>query len=413
MAETPNLEKVAKRGKKSEVSKSGTKKSQKNEENNSEEYYCKYCDYFTLNKSNYAKHINTRKHQTKQKMALLELNGTLDDTENEKTDDCKLYECDICWQIFKSKSSYYRDKKLCYMELTADKRVKKKNLCIGTTKSENKLHDNQCDIVEYPKKSSVVRQKSLKITEENAHIHEFYHDIIEKKESMYNDIIEQKDNLYDVMIKHKDEVIEGKDEIIDMSKGVINMTKDIIEKGGVGGGNMTNSHNTTNTNCGNFNLQLFLNNDCKDAINMTEFIENLKIQLSDLEATGTLGYVEGISKMIINNLQEMDVTKRPIHCSDPKRDTMYIKENDVWEKDTSTNKNMMKAIDNISKNTVKQIPEWVAENSPECNTMGAKNDMYMNILANNINQSKDENEKNAKRVIKKVAKEVIIDKPET
>ena len=87
MAETPNLEKVAKRGKKSEVSKSGTKKSQKNEENNSEEYYCKYCDYFTLNKSNYAKHINTRKHQTKQKMALLELNGTLDDTENEKTDD--------------------------------------------------------------------------------------------------------------------------------------------------------------------------------------------------------------------------------------------------------------------------------------------------------------------------------------
>ena len=86
---------------------------------------------------------------------------------------------------------------------------------------------------------------------------------------------------------------------------------------------------------------------------------------------------------------------------------MYIKENDVWEKDTSTNKNMMKAIDNISKNTVKQIPEWVAENSPECNTMGAKNDMYMNILANNINQSKDENEKNAKRVIKKVAKEYV------
>jgi hypothetical protein len=113
-------------------------------------------------------------------------------------------------------------------------------------------------------------------------------------------------------------------ELIKETSEFKNMMMKVIENG---------THNTTNSHNKSFNLQFFLNETCKDAMNIMDFVDSIKLQLSDLEGVGELGYVEGISKIIVKNLKELDVTQRPVHCTDKKRETMYIKDEDKWEKD--------------------------------------------------------------------------------
>ena len=110
-------------------------------------------------------------------------------------------------------------------------------------------------------------------------------------------------------------------------------------------GNTTNSHNKA------FNLQFFLNETCKDAMNIGEFVDSLKLQLSDLEKVGEAGYIEGISSIIVKNLKELDITKRPVHCTDKKRETIYIKDDNKWEKEDDNKTKLRKAIKKISSKT--------------------------------------------------------------
>jgi len=117
--------------------------------------------------------------------------------------------------------------------------------------------------------------------------------------------------------------------------------------------NMTNSHNKT------FNLQLFLNETCKNAMNIMEFVDNVKINLTDLENVGKLGYVDGITNIIVNNLKDLDISKRPVHCSDFKREVVYIKDENKWSKEKDKFRN---AIKHIAHKNVKMIPEWKQKN---------------------------------------------------
>ena len=117
-----------------------------------------------------------------------------------------------------------------------------------------------------------------------------------------------------------------------------------------------NTINNVNSNNKTFNLQVFLNEDCKDAMNITDFVNSINLQLSDLEHVGKVGYVEGISNIIIKNLKALDVTKRPVHCTDPKRETIYIKDGDVWEKDEDDNKKLRKMIKIVAFRNCKNTP---------------------------------------------------------
>ena len=126
----------------------------------------------------------------------------------------------------------------------------------------------------------------------------------------------------------------------------------------------TNVINNNNNNT-NFNLQMFLNVQCKDALNITEFVESLQPKIEDLEMTGKLGYVEGISKIFLNGLQGLDINRRPIHCSDQKRETIYIKNNNTWEKENDNRENLKLAIKTIASKNIKQISVWQKEN-PDC-----------------------------------------------
>lgn len=173
---------------------------------------------------------------------------------------------------------------------------------------------------------------------------------------------------------------------------------------------VTNSNNTNTTN-NKFNLNFFLNEQCKDAMNIMDFVKSLTLQLSDLEAVGKLGYAEGISKVFVNGLKELDVFKRPIHCSDLKRETLYVKDKDIWEKENDENTKIKCAIKHIAHKNVQQISEWQQENPEYSDSESIVSEKYMKIISHSMGGFTDEeDETNYSKIIKDVAKEVVIQK---
>ena len=164
-----------------------------------------------------------------------------------------------------------------------------------------------------------------------------------------------------------------------------------------------NSHNKT------FNLQVFLNETCKDAMNIMDFVDSIKIQLSDIESIGELGYVNGMSKLIIKHLNALDENMRPVHCSDPKRDSLYVKDKNVWEKEDPDNKKIKKAIKYISHKNICAVPEWKAK-YPDCVYSDSnKSDQYNHIIIEAMGGSGDNDAEKADKIVKKIAKVVTID----
>jgi len=171
--------------------------------------------------------------------------------------------------------------------------------------------------------------------------------------------------------------------------------------------NISNSNNNSNNKT--FNLQFFLNEQCKDAMNITDFVNSVTLSLSDLEKIGSTGYVNGISSIIIKELRDLDVTKRPVHCSDAKRETLYIKDEDKWEKECPENTKMKKVIRNVEKKNINLISEWTDKNPAYYDTTTSENDEYLRIMQQTMG-GKGDYEQNRNKIIKKIAKEVIIDK---
>jgi hypothetical protein len=169
-------------------------------------------------------------------------------------------------------------------------------------------------------------------------------------------------------------------------------------------------NNTTNNTTNNkFNLNFFLNEQCKDALNIMDFVSSLNIQLSDLENVGKLGYTEGISKIFIKGLQELDIFKRPVHCSDLKREILYVKDKDLWEKEKKTNNILKVAIKHIAHKNVKQLPIWIKENPSSNNYETKQHSEYLQIVNESMGASTEEgDDQNYNKIIKNVAREVLI-----
>ena len=192
---------------------------------------------------------------------------------------------------------------------------------------------------------------------------------------------------------------------------LINQNKELMEivKNGTNTNNNTinnniNSHNKT------FNLQLFLNETCKDAMNISDFIESVKLQVSDLENVGKVGYIEGISNIIIKNLQALEVEKRPVHCTDQKREVMYVKENNIWEKEDEANKKLRKAIRTIAHKNICLFKAF-REKYPDCDEYDSKkNSQYNTIVYEAMGGKGDNDYEKDTKIIKKIAKVVGIEK---
>jgi hypothetical protein len=184
-----------------------------------------------------------------------------------------------------------------------------------------------------------------------------------------------------------------------------NMMVKVLENGTNNNNNNTiNSHNKT------FNLQVFLNETCKDAMNISDFVESVKLQVSDLENVGKVGYIEGISNIIIKNLQALEVEKRPVHCTDQKREVMYVKEDNVWEKEDEANKKLRKAIRSIAHKNICMFKEF-REKYPDCeNYDSKKNSQYNTIIYESMGGKGDNDYEKDTKIIKKIAKVVGITK---
>ena len=186
---------------------------------------------------------------------------------------------------------------------------------------------------------------------------------------------------------------------------LLKQNTELIELLKNGTNNNTNCHNKT------FNLNLFLNETCKDALNITDFVSSIKPSLEDLENTGRHGYIEGISKIIVKNLNNLGEHQRPIHCSDQKREVLYIKNDNQWIKESEEKPILTKAIKVIANENIKQIKNW-REKNPDCtDAESKKNNLYLQIVSNSMNGSTvEESSKNIHKIISNVAKETIIQK---
>jgi hypothetical protein len=192
-------------------------------------------------------------------------------------------------------------------------------------------------------------------------------------------------------------------------KELRNENKELIDIIKNGTHNTNNSHNTINSNNKTFNLQFFLNETCKDAMNIMDFVDSIKLQLSDLEKVGEIGYVEGISSIITSNLKALDVTQRPVHCTDKKREVVYVKDEDKWEKD-SDQKKIRKAIKRVASKNQRLILKF-QEAHPDCGKASSIfSDQFNKIIVESMGGSGDNDIEKENKIIKNISKVSIIDK---
>jgi hypothetical protein len=203
-------------------------------------------------------------------------------------------------------------------------------------------------------------------------------------------VVDKKDELIDYLMKENKEI---KELILELAK------KD----------SYTNCHNTVNSHNKAFNLNFFLNETCKDAMNIMDFVDSIKLQLSDLEKVGELGYVEGISNIITKNLKELDVTLRPVHCTDKKRETIYIKDENKWEKDEEKQK-LHKVVRRVTCKNQNLIPKF-KEVHPDYNKASSKfSDQYNKIVVESMGGPGDNDFEKEEKIIRNISKNIIVDK---
>ena len=173
----------------------------------------------------------------------------------------------------------------------------------------------------------------------------------------------------------------------------------------------TTTNNTINNNNQKFNLNFFLNEQCKDAINMSEFLENMTLDIEDLTETGRLGYVGGISRIFINKLREMDTYKRPLHCTDLKRETLYIRENDEWFKENDSKNKFNDIIAHVANKNCKTIKQWTEEH-PNYNKVDTQENIEYVMLCQAMlgGFGEQENRQHRDRIVRNLIKEVIVNK---
>jgi hypothetical protein len=324
-----------------------TKKSTKISKKN----ICEGCNYSTSKNSEFNKHLLTNKHINTTKY------------NNSGVEKIKEYLC-LCGKKYNHRASLFNHKKKCnYQDLTSNNEISKNN--ITNDVNNNNVNNNVIQILINENKELITDNKDFK-------------------------------NIIMELVKSNNELQK---QITEVYKTGTNITNTNI--------NVSNTH--TNNNNKTFNLQFFLNEQCKDAMNISEFINSVTLSVQDLERVGTLGYVEGISSIIIKELGNLDIHKRPMHCSDTKRETLYIKDENKWEKEDHENKKIKNVIKSVEHKNLKMINEWTKEHPNYKESKEKDNDTYLKILMEATGSPGNYEEKGNK-IIKKIAKAVTIEK---
>jgi hypothetical protein len=290
------------------------------------------------------------------------------------------FSCNLCLFSSSNKKDYNR-------HIETKKHIFNVTQCFSMEKTQKNPYECNCGKT-YKDNSGLWRHKK-KCTKE-----EF--------DNEDNGISNQMQEMKEFMKYLMKENSEMKNMMLEQNKQMIEITKNAGTHNNI---TTTNSHNKS------FNLQFFLNETCKDAMNIMDFVDSIKLQLSDLERVGELGYVEGISKIIVKNLKELDVTQRPVHCTDKKRETMYIKDEDKWEKDEERLK-LHKVVRKVACKNQNLIPKF-KETHPDCNKYHSKfSDQYNKIIVESMGGSGDNDYEKEEKIIQNISKQVFIDKEE-
>ena len=327
-----------------------TEKTQKN----AKKYMCEKCDYNSSNKTDYMRHINTIKHKNNA------LATTLDN---------KNYICENCEKSYNDRTGLWKHRKTCSIE-----------------------HDVQ------PEAQTIIQGTKVNGGSSDIPI-ELILEVIKQSKEVQNVLIEQNKELQKQLLEHSNKLLEKDNQLIEQNKQMLEIAKKP---------NMINSNNNNKTS---FNLQFFLNETCKDAMNIVDFVNSLQLTNNDFETTGKLGFVNGISRIFINNLKKMDVVARPLHCTDVKRETVYIKDNDTWEKETDEKKKLNWAVNRIAQLNLNQIQQWQQEFPDSVKNNTPANEKFTELALVALGgRGEDEIMKFNDKIMKNVLKEVILSK---
>ena len=220
-----------------------------------------------------------------------------------------------------------------------------------------------------------------------------------KKEDTSKDMISNNE-IIKIFLEQSKENKDLKELLIEQNKLMMDMMKNQSLA------SVTNNNNSNNTTNNNFNINLFLNEKCKNALNLMDFVNQIKGNVKDLETIGIMGFVEGISKIFVRELKSLSVYERPIHCTDVKREKLYIKDEDKWEKEEDGKPKIVKAIKYITHHNIKVLPQWQKENPLYSDSRSKDNDMHNQIII----QIMSDEEKLYNKIITNVSKNVVIDK---
>jgi len=320
---------------------------------------CELCDFECRKQNEWIRHLNTRKHKNRTE---------LNDAEQKNS----LFVCKLCNKEYKARNSLWYHEQKC------------KNIIVGN----NQINNIELKIIDDNNNENVIVQDSSN------------NDIIQVLLKENSDF---KNMLMDMM-KNTTDLVKNN---TDLQKQNQDIQKQMLELCKNNNSNTTNINNTDNSNNSKtFNLQVFLNEKCKDAMNLDDFANSIQLKLSDLIRVGEEGYIPGMSKVFIERLKDVEVCDRPIHCSDEKREVIQVKVADKWEKEAMNSEKLMNAVRIIEQKQFDMITTF-RDTYPECmNSESHHNDMLIKLFQNLSNSREPEFIK----VMKKVAKSVVIDK---
>ena len=371
-------------------------------------YECNKCNFITSNKSNYNIHTATLKHKNAINNESLEING------NEKLS--VKYECKECNYITQYKCDLIKHQST------------KRHLKLSQPNNFITNKCNNCD-KEFSTLSGLWKhRKSCSISKEDAVTSdapsllsftkgkcgssdipiELILEVIKQSKEVQNVLIEQNKELQKQLLEQNEKLLENENRLLEQNEKMLEQSdkqhKQMLEIAKKP--NMINSNNNNKTA---FNLQFFLNETCKDAMNIVDFVNSLQLTNNDFETTGKLGFVNGISRIFINNLKKMDVITRPLHCTDVKRETVYIKDNDTWEKDNEEKKKLNWAVNRIAQLNLNQIQQWQQEFPDSVKNNTPANEKFTELaLAALGGRDMEEIHKYNDKIMKNVLKEVIL-----
>ena len=348
-------------------------------------YCCSSCDYFAIYKKDIIKHITTQKH----KKNIYENNNNIEIEIESLETKKEQYHCLHCEYNTFSKSDFIKHENTNKHK----KMVKKEEDTINICSTCNKNFVSSSGLWKHTQKCKSKQNNDVENDSE--------HIPTSLITTILMELVKSNKNLQDCFVEQNNTNLENNNKLIELVKSNNHMVY-----------NSNSNNNFNNTTNNQFNLNFFLNETCKDAMSINDFVNSLKVSIEDFETTGQLGYIEGISRIIINGLKSIDTTKRPIHCTDVKRETVYIKHEGSWEKEEPEQENLKSAVNKVARMNLCQLPKWQSLN-PESAIIDTKQNeeyvQYSMAALGAVGNDKEES-KMMDKIVKNVLKEVIVDK---